>query len=69
MPPIMLFFSRHYAANYALKFAKMGKCVLIGVLAVALGDGAAVLEKSLRNTIYANLCRFRVIMPASPRTM
>eukprot|EP01043_Picozoa_sp_COSAG02_P063923 COSAG02_NODE_9195_length_2292_cov_37.516644_2_plen_86_part_00 len=29
MPPIMLFFSCHYAANYALKFAKMGKCVLM----------------------------------------
>ena len=29
MPPIMLFFSRHYATNYALKVAKMGKCVLM----------------------------------------
>jgi hypothetical protein len=27
------------------------------------------LEKSLRNTIYADLCRFRVIMPALPQTM
>ena len=26
-------------------------------------------EKSLRNTIYADLCRFRVIMPALPQTM
>jgi hypothetical protein len=26
-------------------------------------------EKSFRNQIYADLCRFRVIMPASPQTM
>jgi len=42
MPPIMLFFSCHYAANYALKaakVAKMGKCVLARRIDVAEAGG------------------------------
>ena len=45
----MLFFSCHYAANYALKVAKMGKCVVV----VVAGRHACgcVPSPSLANTL------------------